>query len=77
MLIINRSKLYYTAPIRVECMFLSKTTLFYLTLRAYLHLMNKLELHVSALDNSHLQVLHESLECSYDCIIQHLVSSHR
>jgi len=31
----------------------------------YLYLQPKLQLHVSALDNSHLQVVHESLECSY------------
>jgi len=28
----------------------------------YLHLLPKVQLHVSALDNSHLQVVHESLE---------------
>jgi len=31
----------------------------------YLHLLPKAQLHVSALDNSHLQVAHESLESSY------------
>jgi len=31
----------------------------------YLHLLPKLQLHVSALDSSHLQVVHESLESSY------------
>jgi len=31
----------------------------------YLHLLPKVHLHVSALDNSHLQVVHESLESSY------------
>ena len=31
----------------------------------YLHLLPKVQLHVSALDNSHLHVVHESLESSY------------
>ena len=31
----------------------------------YLHLLPKVQLHVSALDYSHLQVVHESLESSY------------
>jgi len=31
----------------------------------YLHLLPKVQLHVSALDNSHLQVVYESLESSY------------
>jgi len=31
----------------------------------YLHLLPKVQLHVSPLDNSHLQVVHESLESSY------------
>jgi len=30
----------------------------------YLHLLPKVQLHVSAL-NSHLQIVHESFECSY------------
>ena len=51
--------------IRVKCMFLSNTTLFYLMVEVYLHLLPKIQLHVSALDNSHLQVVHESLENSY------------
>jgi len=34
-------------------------------LEVYLHLLPKVQLHVSALDNSHLQVVHESLENSY------------
>ena len=39
----------------------------------YLHLLPKIQLHVSALNNSHLQVAHESLESSYtrfnmDCV---------
>ena len=46
-------------------MFLSNTTLFYLMVQVYLHLLPKVQLHVSALDNSHLQVVHESLESSY------------
>ena len=51
--------------IRVECMFFSNTTSFYLMVEVYLHLLPKVQLHVSALDNSHLQVVHESLESSY------------
>jgi len=48
---------------RVECMSYSNTTLFYLMVEMYLHLLlHKLQLHVSSLDNSHLQVVHESLE---------------
>jgi len=31
----------------------------------YLHLLPKVQLHVSALDNNHLQVVHESLESSH------------
>jgi len=46
-------------------MFLSNTTLFYLMVEVYLHLLPKVQLHVSALDNSHLQVVHEPLESSY------------
>ena len=45
-------------------MFLSNTTLFWLMVEVYLHLVPKVQLHVSALDNSHLQVVHESLESS-------------
>ena len=41
--------------IRVECMFLSNTTLFYG--RAVFTLLPKVQLHVSVLDNRHLQVL--------------------
>jgi len=51
--------------IRVECMSWSNTTLFYSMVEVYLHLLTKVQLHVSALDNSHLQVVHESLESSY------------
>ena len=51
--------------IRVECMYLYNTTLFYLMVDVYLLLLPKVQLHVSALDNSHLQVVHESLESSY------------
>jgi len=46
-------------------MFLSKTTLFYLMVELYLHLLPKVQLRVSAFDNSQLQVVHESLESSY------------
>jgi len=46
-------------------MFLSNTTLFYLMVEVYWHLLPKVQLHVSALDNSHLQVVRESLESSY------------
>jgi len=45
-------------------MSLSNTTLFYLMVEVYLHLLPMLQLHVSALYNSHLQVVHESLESS-------------
>jgi len=34
------------------CMFLSNTTLFYLMVEVYLHLLPKVQLHVSAFDNS-------------------------
>ena len=34
-------------------------------IEVYLHLIPKVQLHVSAPDNSHLQVVHESLESSY------------
>jgi len=51
--------------IRVACMFLFNTTLFYLMVEMYLHLLPKVQLHVSALDNSYLQVVHEFLESSY------------
>jgi len=40
-------------------MFLSNTTLFYVMVEVYLHLLPKVQLHVSALGNSHLQVVHE------------------
>ena len=46
-------------------MFLSNTTLFYLMVEVYLHLPPMVQLHVSAFDNRHLQVLHESSESSY------------
>jgi len=46
-------------------MFLSYTTSFYLMIEVYLHLLPKAQLRVSAFDNSHLQVVHESLESSY------------
>jgi len=45
-------------------MLLSNTTLFYLMVEVYLHLLPEVQLHVSALDNSHLQVVHEPLESS-------------
>jgi len=51
--------------IRVDCMFLFNTSLFYLMVQMYLHLLSKVQLRVSALDNSHLQVVHESLGSSY------------
>ena len=51
--------------ITVECMFLSNTTLFYFMVEVYLHLLPKVQLHVSALGNSHLQFVHEPLESSY------------
>jgi len=46
-------------------MFLSNTTLFYLMGEVYLHLLPKVQLHVSALNNSHILVVHECLESSY------------
>jgi len=46
-------------------MFLSNTILFYLMVEVHLHLLPKVQLHVLALDNSHLQVVHESLESNY------------
>ena len=59
-------------PVRVECMFLSNTTYFLFDGRDFLFdgrgvltLLPKVQLHVSTFDNSHLQVVHESLECSY------------
>jgi hypothetical protein len=42
-------------------MFLSNTALFYLMVEVYLHLLPKVQLHVSALDNSHLQVVSVAL----------------
>jgi len=51
--------------IRVECVSLSNTTLFYLMVEVYLNLLPKVQLHVSAFDNNHLQVVHESLESIY------------
>jgi len=41
-------------------MYLSNTILFYLMAEVYLYLLPKVQLRVSALDNSHLQVVHES-----------------
>ena len=46
-------------------MFLPNTTLFYLMVEVYLHLLPKVQLHVTAFDNNHLQVVHDSLESSY------------
>jgi len=46
-------------------MSLSNTISFYLMVEVYLHLLPKVQLHASELDNSHLQVVHESLESSY------------
>ena len=43
-------------------MFLSNTTLFYFMVEVYLHLLPKVQLHVSGFDNIHLQVVHESFE---------------
>jgi len=42
--------------IRVECMFLSNTTLFYFMVQVYLHLLPKVQLHVSALVIANLRV---------------------
>ena len=53
----------YLLLIRVECMFLSNTLILF-DGRGVFTLLPKVQLHVSALDNSHLQVVHESLECS-------------
>ena len=44
-------------------MFLSNTTSF--DGRGVFTLLPKVQLHVSALDNSHLQIVHESLESIY------------
>jgi len=64
--------------IRVECMFLSNTTLY--DGKGVFTLLPKVQLHVSAVDSSHLQVVHESLESScmrfnmyliYDLICTH------
>ena len=49
----------------VQCVFLSNATLFCLMVELYLHLLPKVQLHVSALDTIHLQVVHEYLETSY------------
>ena len=45
-------------------MFLSNIALFYLMLEC-IYITPKVQLHVSALKNNHLQVVHESLESSY------------
>ena len=45
------------------CSFLTQLILF--DGRGVFTLLPKVQLHVSALDNSHLQVAHESLESSY------------
>ena len=50
--------------IRVVCMFLS-TQLILFGGRGVFTLLPKVQLHVSAVENSHLQVVHESLESSY------------
>ena len=52
--------------IRVECTFLCNTTLF--DGGGVFTLLFKVQLHVSALDNSHLQVVHESLESTVKCM---------
>jgi len=44
---------------RVERMYLSNTTLF--MVEVYIVLLRKVQLHVSAFDNGHLQVVHEIL----------------
>ena len=46
-------------------MFLSNTTSFYLTVEVYFHLLPKVQLHVSAIDNSHFKAVRESSESSY------------
>ena len=46
--------------IRVQCMYLSTTTLFD-GRGVYIAVLHKVQLHVSALDNGHLQVVHEIL----------------
>jgi len=45
----------FNKTIRAEYTFLSNTT-FYLMVEVYLHLLPKVQLHVSAPDNSHLKV---------------------
>ena len=50
--------------IRVEWMFLSNTT-YFIWCRGLFTLLPKIKLHVSALDNNHLQVVNEFLESSY------------
>jgi len=44
---------------RVERMYLPNTTVF--MVEVYIVLLHKVQLHVSALDNGHLQVVHEIL----------------
>ena len=51
-------------------MFLSNTTLF--DSRGVFTLLPKVQLHVSALNNSHLQVVHESLESIFILVINQL-----
>jgi len=46
-------------------MFLSNTTFFLFDGRGVFTLLPKVQLRVSALENSHLQVVHESLESSH------------
>ena len=50
--------------IRVQCMFLSNTTCLF-DGRGVFTSLPKVQLHISALDNNHLQVVHESLKSSY------------
>ena len=56
---------YKIVIISLEWSVCPSLTQFYLMVVMYLHLLPKVQLHVSALDNSHLQVVHESLENSY------------
>ena len=51
-----------SSTIGAECIVCSCLTQLYLMVAMYLHLLRKVQLHVSALDNSHLQVVHEPLE---------------
>ena len=56
-------------------MFLSNTTLY--DGRGVFTLLPKVQLHVSALDNSHLQVVHESLESFFFPMPPHVLMNFR